>query len=101
MSKEAYQQFVTKLQKDATWQKELRAKFGDPGKGIAGADLAAFATGKGYKFAVEELKGELTDEQLNSVNGGALFIKFDGLEKTELSPAKIYLKFESFLNKKY
>jgi predicted ribosomally synthesized peptide with nif11-like leader len=72
MSKESYQEFVKKLQTDTGLQKELRARFGDPKGGIPAQELAAFAASKGYKFGVEELKGELTDDQLGAVAGGAV-----------------------------
>ena len=73
----AMQDFLKKAQEDPTLQKELHAKFGDPKTGIPAKDLAAFAAGKGYRFSVEELEGELGDE-LGAVSGGAnLYMKWD------------------------
>jgi hypothetical protein len=99
MSKESYQEFVKKLQKDKGLQAELQARFGDPKGGIPAQELAAFAASKGYKFGVEELKGELTDDQLGAVAGGA----YDAFQKVHATPMPQgnFMKWESLMNKKF
>jgi hypothetical protein len=71
MSRDAYGEFLKKIQQDAGLQKELRARFGDPVAGIPIQKLAEFAAGKGYTFTVEEASGRLSDNQLDAVSGGA------------------------------
>ncbi len=71
MSKDAFREFLTKLQKDAGLQKELRSRFGDPAAGIPTKEFAEFAAGKGYEFTVEEACGRLSDKDLDAVSGGA------------------------------
>jgi hypothetical protein len=77
MSEQSFQEFVKKLQQDTGLQKELRNRFGDPAAGIPVQQLAEFAAGKGYKFAVEELSGRLSDAQLDGVSGGAYVVHVD------------------------
>ena len=71
MSEQSFQEFLKKLQQDTGLQNELRSRFGDPAAGIPIKELAQFASGKGYKFTVEELSGRLSDDQLDAVSGGA------------------------------
>lgn len=104
MSKESFREFVTKLQKDQALQQELR-KIGDPEKGIAADKVAAFAAGKGYKFGVEEISGELSEDQLGKVAGGATidyFMKWDSASKfmSKIEFPKVAFNFSTLLNKK-
>jgi predicted ribosomally synthesized peptide with nif11-like leader len=85
------QDFLKKAYEDPALQKELRAKLGDPAAGIPAQDLAAFAAGKGYKFSVDELKGDLSDDQLGSVSGGLSF-KYRPI-KYDLATQKVYLDY--------
>ncbi len=55
----------------------MREQLGDPAQGASADDLRRFAAGKGYDFNVEEIKGELCDEQLDNVAGGFAKIKFN------------------------
>ena len=70
MSGDSFQAFLTKLEQDLDLQAELRSRFKNPELGISGKELVEFAAGKGYKFSVQELQGELTGEQLDAVSGG-------------------------------
>jgi predicted ribosomally synthesized peptide with nif11-like leader len=70
MSRDSYQEFLKKLQQDASLQQELRARFGDSVAAIPTQMLAEFAAGKGYTFTVEEASGRLSDDQLEAVSGG-------------------------------
>lgn len=98
MSKQAFDDFMKKLQQDADMQRELKARFGKPESGIAAGELAEFAAAKGYPFAVADISTELDDAALSTVAGGllytyssptytystystsnSLYIKFDGL----------------------
>jgi len=93
MSKQTFDDFMTKLQQDADLQRELKGRFGKPEEGIPAAELEAFAADKGYRFDVSDVSTELSDEQLGAVAGGLLqpslaspyslggnlYIKIDGL----------------------
>src|SRR5512140_1364471 len=102
MSKESFREFVTKLQKDQALQQELR-KLGDPEKGIAADKVASFAAGKGYKFGVEEISGELSEDQLDKAAGGAFdtFVKYESPGKIfpKIDFPKVAFNFSTLLNK--
>jgi len=70
MSSKAFDDFMKKVQADSALQQELVAELGDPEEGLAMADIARFAAGKGYRFDVEEVTDELSDEALEKVAGG-------------------------------
>jgi predicted ribosomally synthesized peptide with nif11-like leader len=70
MSRESLEAFMKKLEQDESLQKELRGQLADPAQGAGAEDLQKFAAGKGYDVNVEEIKGELSDKQLDTVAGG-------------------------------
>jgi len=70
MSRQSFEAFMGTLKKDESLQKELREKLGDPAQGVSAEGLNQFAAGKGYDFKVEEIQGELSEKQLNTVAGG-------------------------------
>jgi predicted ribosomally synthesized peptide with nif11-like leader len=72
MSRQSFEAFMGALQKDAGFQKELRERIGDPVQGVKSEDLNQFAAARGYDFKVEEIRGELSDKQLDAVAGGLL-----------------------------
>jgi predicted ribosomally synthesized peptide with nif11-like leader len=72
MSRQSFEAFMGALQKDASLLKELRERVGDPAQGVKPEDLNQFAAARGYDFRVEEIKGELSDKQLDTVAGGVL-----------------------------
>ncbi len=76
MSRESYEAFVNKLQQDESLKKELHEQLGDPEQGVSAEGLSKFAASKGYEFNVDEIKGELSDKQLDSVAGGAIYLKW-------------------------
>ncbi len=97
-----FQEFNLAVQKDPALQKEMRAKLGDLEAGVPADKLAEFAAAKGYKFTVEEMKGELSDEQLGAVSGGAYefyqklnpgALKFDPAGKVQYNFAPLLGKF--------
>jgi len=72
MSLEEVKRFAEAVKKDDALQKELKAKGGDE------TAVADFAKSKGFDFSADELKGfaaekkgELSEEQLDKVAGGA------------------------------
>ncbi len=69
VSRESFAAFVTKLQQNESLQKELRDQLGDPAQGGA-EGLQKFAASKGYDFSVEDIIGELSDKQLDTIAGG-------------------------------
>lgn len=73
MSRQSFDAFMGALQKDASLQKELREKIGDPAQGVRSEDLTQFAAARGYDFKVEEIISELNEKQLDSVAGGLSF----------------------------
>ncbi len=73
MSLESFEAFVQKLQHDESLQKELREQLGDPAQGMSAEGLRRFAAAKGYDFSVDQIKGELSDKQLDTVAGGVTF----------------------------
>ncbi len=82
MSRQSLEAFIKKLQQDESLQKELREQLGDPEQGVSAEGLSKFAASKGYEFNVDEIKGELSDKQLDSVAGGTLYIKLSTSDKT-------------------
>ena len=87
MSRQSFEAFMSTLQKDGSLQKELREQLGDPAQGVSAEGLNQFAAGKGYDFKVEEIRGELSEKQLDTVAGGLL----------SSSPSFSTLKIESSL----
>ena len=71
MSAQTFQDFLNKLQQDSGLQRELQARFGDIEQGIPTQELLDFAATRGYQYAVSEAGGELSDQQLEAVAGGA------------------------------
>ncbi len=72
MSRESFEAFVKKMQQDESLQKELREQLiGDPAQGVNVEEFTKFAASKGYDFNAEEINGELSDKQLDTVAGGA------------------------------
>ncbi len=55
--------------------------------------MRKFAATKDYDFNVEGIKGELSDEQLDAIAGGELFIKFGlpiNLRAHQVSPHSLH-----------
>jgi hypothetical protein len=88
MSKQALEAFKAKLADDETLRSEMTRILSQDGKTSRASvqDLAAFAKSRGYDFSPEEARGviELSDDQLDSVSGGAvdMFFKYDGSQQT-------------------
>jgi predicted ribosomally synthesized peptide with nif11-like leader len=78
MSIESFEAFMTRLAEDAGLRDELRAQAPE---GLNFEQLAQAAAARGFEFSAEELvdsaEGELSDEQLEAVAGGASFYKLD------------------------
>ena len=87
MSKENLEQFMKQIDSS----EDLQSRIGDE---IAGDDLVALGAEHGYEFSVEELSGlgELSDQELEGVAGGAAYIKrgrrfrVKGLTKNSFEP---------------
>ena len=79
MSK-TFDDFMQQLQQDPELAQELRSRFGNSGTGVPADQLAAFAASKGYRFEVSDTGGELSDAELSGIAGGAIYIKFDGVD---------------------
>lgn len=71
MSGQSFTAFAEKVQQDAGLRERLEAEAGE--HGIPFDTVARIAAGEGYEFAVEDLGGELSEEQLDSVVGGGGF----------------------------
>jgi predicted ribosomally synthesized peptide with nif11-like leader len=84
MSKDALAGFMSKLAKDSALQEELRGLAEGSGDDAAVPTEAfvEFAQDKGFEFTAEEAMGvfEMSDDDLDSVSGGGVFAKYDGLE---------------------
>ena len=94
MSRQSFEAFMTTLQKDAELQKELRKKLGDPAQGVSAEGLNKFAAGKGYDFKIEEIQGELSEKQLNTVAGGVLGSSFEFLKSDDALQKARLIKFD-------
>ncbi len=96
MSRQSFEAFMSTLKKDGSLQKELREQLGDPAQGVSAEGLNKFAAGKGYDFKVEEIKGELSEKQLDTVAGGVVSpLSFSSYYKIESSlPNTQYIKFD-------
>jgi len=68
MSSDSFKKFQSQVQQDESLKQEFRAAAGDGGMAVE--KLVDFAAGKGYDFKVEDVSGELSDQQLESVAGG-------------------------------
>jgi predicted ribosomally synthesized peptide with nif11-like leader len=100
MTKQVFQEFMAKVAQDAELRREVEALKKDE-QGVPVSELTALAARRGYKFSVEDVSTELSEEELAGVAGGLLpavnvagkvfpkvesFLKLDGL-----------LKFNAFL----
>ena len=96
MSRQSFEAFMSTLRKDGSLQKELREKLGDPAQGVSAEGLNKFAASKGYDFKVEEIKGELSEKQLDAVAGGVVNpLSFSSYYKVESSLLQTqYIKFD-------
>ena len=88
MSKQSFEEFIAKLGEDSALREEARTLARDEG-GVPLSALAEFAAGKGYRFSVEDVSSELSDEQLDTVAGGLTWRPLTGLT--------VYPKVESTL----
>lgn len=79
MSSKAFDDFMKQVQDDIALQQELVNELGDPEQGLAIADIARFAAAKGYRFEVEEITDELSDDALEKVAGGVGTISLGSL----------------------
>lgn len=79
MSKEALAEFMSRLAQDADLQDGLRGLAeGDGDDSAVSTDaFVGFAHENGFEFTVEEALGafELSDDELDSVSGGGVFVK--------------------------
>jgi len=89
MSSESFKSFMAKIRNDEGLKNEFRAAGGDAGMPVEA--MVALAAGKGYEFKVEDVSGDLTDKQLGSVTGGALYMKLDGLTDHKVPGLSTYL----------
>jgi predicted ribosomally synthesized peptide with nif11-like leader len=89
MSSESFKSFIAKIQNDEGLKNEFRAAGGDAGMPVEA--MVAFAAGKGYDFKVEDVSGDLTDKQLDSVTGGALYLKVDSFTDHKTESLSTYL----------
>jgi predicted ribosomally synthesized peptide with nif11-like leader len=84
MSKDDLAVFLSELAQNQDLQAELRSVSVDGGDdaAVAPEELVKFAASKGHQFSVEEVRStfELTDDELESVAGGAVFAKYDGVD---------------------
>ena len=69
MSQETFKSFMKKVEHDEGLKQELRAAGCETG--IALGTLVTIAGGKGYVFKAEDVSNEVSDQQLDSVSGGA------------------------------
>lgn len=89
MSSESFKKFMSKMQDDEGLRQQFRAAGGEAGMPVEA--MVDFAAGKGYEFKVEDVSGGLTDKQLDAVAGGAIYIKFDGLNFPKIEGLNTYL----------
>ena len=95
MSRQSFEAFMGALKKDPALQQELREKIGDPAQGVKSGDLDQFASARGYDFKVEEIKGELSEKQLDAVAGGLSSLSSMSVYKLETSLLGTnYVKFD-------
>jgi predicted ribosomally synthesized peptide with nif11-like leader len=85
MSHQAFEAFIKKLQQDGSLRKELSDQLGDLSQGVKADELNEFAATRGYDFKVQEIRDELTDQQLDSAAGG-ITIGGTQFHKVETSP---------------
>ncbi len=68
MASEAFKQFIARPQHDDSLKRELEAKDSQVGKAIAA--IIQFAESKGYAITAEDIRGQLTERELDAVVGG-------------------------------
>jgi len=87
MSREALAGFMSALKEDATLQEELRSAAEGTGEDAAVPTerFVEIAEARGFEFTADEALGifELDDDELESVSGGAVFAKHEGLAAHE------------------
>jgi predicted ribosomally synthesized peptide with nif11-like leader len=96
MSREALAGFMSALEKDPTLQEELKSAVEGTGEeaAVPTERFVEIAGARGFDFTVDEALGifELSDDELESVSGGAVFAKYEG--KTGLRGGTRMLKEE-------
>lgn len=92
MSKQSFQEFMAKVGRDAELRREVEGLAKDP-QGVPASELAALAARKGYKFSVEDVSTELSEEELAGVSGGLL----PAVNIAHKMEGKHFPKVESFL----
>jgi predicted ribosomally synthesized peptide with nif11-like leader len=84
MSKEALSEFLNTMAKDPNLQEQLRnAAEGSGDQATVSAErLVEIGEANGFEFTPEDVAGvgELSDDELESVAGGAVFAKYDGVD---------------------
>lgn len=84
MSEQGITDFTTRLGEDEGLQQELRTAAGvGEDDAITTGALIDFAASKGYEFTVDEVQAaglSLSDAELEGVTGGAVFVKYDGVD---------------------
>lgn len=73
MGNDALGDFLNKLTSDTGLQRELEA-LGRGKPEVSPQEVVDFAAAKGYRFSVDDISGELSDESLEAVAGGMMKI---------------------------
>jgi predicted ribosomally synthesized peptide with nif11-like leader len=98
MSKQAFEDFIKKLQQDSNLYSELTSRFAGSEAEIAAADVAKFAAEKGYAFQVADISTELSEDQLSAVAGGLSTLSYKEYSPYSLG-GTLYIKFDSLAYK--
>lgn len=81
MSQDAFSEFASKLNTDESLRAAMAERFGDLRGDIPAEELMTFASDQGYRFSVEEVEEELSEEALEGIAGGLGEVKLE-LEAT-------------------
>ena len=92
MSKQAFQDFMARVARDADLRREVEA-LAQGAQGVPASQLVALAARKGYAFGVEDVGTELSEEELAGVSGGLL----PAVNVAHKYEGKIFPKVESFV----
>ncbi len=93
MNESTYKAFAEKIQEDPELRQRLEAEADE--NGVPLETVARIAAGEGYEFTVEDAGGELSEEELDEVSGGAAFVKHTLAESRYLK-GEVYPKVEIY-----
>jgi predicted ribosomally synthesized peptide with nif11-like leader len=91
MSSKSFKDFVNQVASGDSLGQELKELTDADGK-VSMEDVVGLAAEHGYDFTVEDISGELDDGQLDTVGGGATYLRGDPILHKSETMSTTFLK---------